>query len=112
MVLAGVACGAIALILVSANTTGTLSGYSLLAIGLMNSIMFPTIFTLACEKLGTKAADGSGLINVAICGGAVIPLLTGMIADLTGSLAVSLALPAACYAIIARYGWYAKKPAS
>ena len=112
MMLAGVACGAIALILVSANTTGTLSGYSLLAIGLMNSIMFPTIFTLACEKLGTKAADGSGLINVAICGGAVIPLLTGMIADLTGSLAVSLALPAACYAIIARYGWYAKKPAS
>lgn len=112
MVLAGVACGAIALILISANTAGTLSGYSLLAIGLMNSIMFPTIFTLACEKLGTRAADGSGLINVAICGGAVIPLLTGMVADVTGSLALSLALPAACYAIIARYGWYAKKPAS
>ena len=112
LVLAGVACGAIALILISANTTGTLSGYSLLAIGLMNSIMFPTIFTLACEKLGTRAADGSGLINVAICGGAVIPLLTGMVADVTGSLALSLALPAVCYAIIARYGWYAKKPAS
>lgn len=112
LVLAGVACGAIALILISANTTGTLSGYSLLAIGLMNSIMFPTIFTLACEKLGTRAADGSGLINVAICGGAVIPLLTGMVADVTGSLALSLALPAVCYAIIASYGWYAKKPAS
>ncbi len=112
LVLAGVACGAIALILISANTTGTLSGYSLLAIGLMNSIMFPTIFTLACEKLGMRAADGSGLINVAICGGAVIPLLTGMVADVTGSLALSLALPAVCYAIIASYGWYAKKPAS
>lgn len=112
LVLAGVACGAIALILISANTSGTLSGYSLLAIGLMNSIMFPTIFTLACEKLGTRAADGSGLINVAICGGAVIPLLTGMVADVTGSLALSLALPAVCYAIIASYGWYAKKPAS
>lgn len=68
-VLAFVALGAIALILISTNTTGTLSGYSLLAIGLMNAVMFPTIFTLACEKLGARAADGSGIINVAIFGG-------------------------------------------
>ncbi|HTI30520.1 MAG TPA: sugar MFS transporter [Sphingomonas sp.] len=110
-VLAGVAVGAIALILVSTHTTGTLSGYSLLAIGLMNSIMFPTIFTLACEKLGPRAADASGIINVAIFGGAVLPLATGRLADVSGSLAFALIIPATCYAIIAAYGVYARRPA-
>lgn len=112
MVLGGVSIGAIALIAISTQTTGVVSGYSLLAIGLMNSIMFPTIFSLACEKLGPRAADGSGIINVAIFGGAVIPLLTGMIADASGSLTVAMILPALCYAIIAGFGWYARKPAT
>ncbi|MEY4055125.1 MAG: hypothetical protein RL519_460 [Pseudomonadota bacterium] len=110
-VLAAVAVGAILLLAVSTHTGGTVAGYSLLAIGLMNAIMFPTIFTLACEKLGPRAADGSGIINVAIFGGAVIPLLTGMIADATGSLALAFILPAACYAVIASFGWYARRPA-
>ena len=110
IVLAGVSVGAIALIALSVATTGTVSGYSLLAIGLMNAIMFPTIFSLACEGLGPRAADGSGIINVAIFGGAVVPLLTGVIADSTGSLSASLILPAICYAIIAGYGWFAKRP--
>lgn len=110
-VLAGVSLGAIALIVLSIQTSGDLSGYSLLAIGLMNAIMFPTIFTLACEKLGPRAADGSGIINVAIFGGAVVPLLTGVIADVTGSLAPALLLPALCYAVIAGFGWYARRPA-
>ena len=90
---------------------GAVSGYSLLAIGLVNSIMFPTIFSLACERLGARAADGSGIINIAIFGGAVIPLLTGMLADATGRLSLALALPAACYAVIAAFGWYARRPA-
>jgi MFS transporter, FHS family, L-fucose permease len=111
MVLLAVSIGAIALIAISTVTTGALSGYSLLAIGLMNSIMFPTIFSLACEKLGARAADGSGIINIAIFGGAVIPLITGMIADATGSLSLSFILPALCYAIIAGFGWYARRPA-
>lgn len=110
-ILASVAIGAILLLAISTHTSGHLSGYSLLAIGLMNSIMFPTIFSLACEGLGRRAADGSGIINVAICGGAIVPLLTGAVADLSGSLAISLALPALCYAIIAGYGWYARRPA-
>ena len=111
LVLAAVSAGAITLILVSTSTTGVVSGCSLLAIGLMNSIMFPTIFTLACEKLGARAADGSGIINIAIFGGAVIPLITGVIADATGSLATALILPALCYAIIAGFGLFARKPA-
>ena len=109
-VLAFNAIGAIALILISTNTTGTISGYSLLAVGLMNSIMFPTIFSLACEKLGTKAADGSGIINVAIAGGAVIPAMYGALADQVG-LGAALTLPAICYAIIAGFGYYARRPA-
>ena len=106
--LAAVAAGAIALILVSTSTQGMVSGYSLLAIGLMNAIMFPTIFSLACEDLGPRAADGSGIINIAIFGGAVIPLATGAIADLSGQLGLALVLPALCYAVIGGYGWYAR----
>jgi len=110
-VLAACAVGAIVLIFLSISTSGTVSGYSLLAIGLMNSIMFPTIFSLACEKLGPRSADGSGIINVAIFGGAVVPVLVGALADATGSLSLALALPAACYAVIAGFGWYARRPA-
>lgn len=110
-VLASVATGAIALILISANTVGAVSGWSLLAIGLMNSIMFPTIFSLASEGLGKRAAEGSGVIATAIVGGAIVPPLTGMLADASGSLHVALTLPAICYALILAYGLYARRPA-
>jgi FHS family L-fucose permease-like MFS transporter len=108
-VLAAVATGAVALILLSGSSTGWLAAGALLAIGLMNSIMFPTIFSLACEGLGAKAADGSGVICVAIVGGAVIPPLTGRLADVTGSLALALLLPAVCYALIAAFGIFAHR---
>lgn len=110
--LACVAAGAIVLILLSTNSTGTVAGYSLLAVGLMNSIMFPTIFSLASEGLGGRAADGSGLINIAIFGGAVVPLATGALADASGSLGLAFILPALCYAVILAYGLYARKPAA
>lgn len=110
LTLAAVSAGAITLIAISANMTGPIAGYTLLAVGLMNAIMFPTIFSLACEKLGPRAADGSGIINVAICGGAIIPPAFGALADAT-SLAFALVLPAACYAIIAGFGVFARRPA-
>jgi FHS family L-fucose permease-like MFS transporter len=103
--------GAIALVLISITTTGAVSADTLLAVGLMNSIMFPTIFTLASEGLGTRAADGSGIINVAIFGGAVVPIATGGLAD-AASLTLSLLIPVVCYAIIAVFGVYARRPAS
>jgi FHS family L-fucose permease-like MFS transporter len=109
-VLASAAAITIALLLVSANTTGALSGWSLLAIGLFNSIMFPTIFSLASEGLGNRAAEGSGLICVAIVGGAIVPLLTGFAADAVG-LKMALIVPAICYALILSFGWYARRPA-
>ncbi|MEN9931789.1 MAG: hypothetical protein RIS17_362 [Pseudomonadota bacterium] len=101
-----VCIGAMALLAIATHTTGAIAGYSLLAIGLMNAIMFPTIFSLACEGLGPRAADGSGVINVAIFGGAVVPLATGLIVDASGSIATGLMLPAACYAVIAGFGWF------
>jgi MFS transporter, FHS family, L-fucose permease len=106
------ACAALAVILlltISANTVGLVSGWSLLAIGLFNSIMFPTIFTLASEGLGKRTAEGSGVICVAIVGGAVVPLVTGNAADLWG-LKLALIVPAACYITILAYGWFARRP--
>ena len=112
-VLAANAIGAVVLIAISTQTSGNAAAWSLLLVGLMNSIMFPTIFSLASEGLGAKAADGSGIINIAIFGGAVVPLLFGGIADLTGSLAAALALPAVCYAVIAAFGsWTSRHPLS
>ena len=108
-VLAGVALGAIALILISINTGGATAADTLLAVGLMNAIMFPTIFTLASDGLGGRAADGSGIINVAIFGGAVVPLATGGLADTVG-LPLAMLLPAVCYGVIAAYGLYARRP--
>ncbi|MBA4771753.1 MAG: sugar MFS transporter [Sphingomonas sp.] len=108
-VLAFNAIGAAVLITVSMATTGTVSGYALLGVGLMNSIMFPVIFTLASEGLGSRAADGSGIINVAIVGGAVVPALYGLLADQSG-LRAALILPIACYAVIAAFGIYARRP--
>jgi len=110
LVLAFNSVGAIALVVIAMTATGTTAGYALLAVGLMNSIMFPTIFTLACEKLGRRAADGSGIINVAIAGGAVIPALYGTLAD-HSSLRLAMLLPIACYVVIGAYGFYARKPA-
>jgi MFS transporter, FHS family, L-fucose permease len=109
--LAVVAGSSIALIATSSLTQGPASGWALLAIGLCNSIMFPTIFSLASEGLGRRAAEGSGIICVAIVGGAIIPPLTGKLADLT-DLRTALLLPAACYVVIAAYGLYARRPAA
>lgn len=97
------ALGAIVLVLISANTTGEVAMWSLLAVGLMNSIMFSTIFTLAVAGLGRHTEEASGLLNVAIVGGAVIPPLFGLIAD-ASSLRLALALPVLCYAYIVWYG--------
>ncbi|HUX73818.1 MAG TPA: sugar MFS transporter [Steroidobacteraceae bacterium] len=109
-ILAAVAGMAMLLLLVSANTAGLCSGWTLLAVGLCNSIMFPTIFSLACEGLGARAAEGSGIICMAIVGGAIIPLITGHTADLS-SLKIALAVPALCYAVILAFGVYARYPA-
>lgn len=109
-VLASVAIAAIALITISVLSTGAISGISLLAVGLFNAIMFPTIFTLASEGLGKRAAEGSGIICMAIVGGAIIPPLTGHMADLS-SLRLALIIPAICYVVITAFAFYAGRKA-
>lgn len=103
LVLLAVAVGAIVLVGTSATTLGTVSAFALLAVGTMNSIMFPNIFSLASEELGPRAADGSGIICVAIVGGAIVPALTGYVADLS-NLRTALIVPILCYAVIAMFG--------
>lgn len=107
-ILAAAAAVVIALITVAANSNGSTAGWAILAIGLFNSVMFPTIFALASEGLGSRAAEGSGLICCAIVGGAIVPPLTGLTADMT-SLSFSLVVPAICYTAIALYGCYTRR---
>jgi FHS family L-fucose permease-like MFS transporter len=109
-VLACVAGAVMLLLLISANSAGNVSAWSLLSIGLFNSIMFPTIFSLANEGLGERAAEGSGVMCMAIVGGAVVPLLTGYAADIWG-LKQALIVPALCYLGIFMFGWSARRPA-
>ncbi|WP_438862337.1 sugar MFS transporter [Neptunicella sp.] len=97
-----------ALVLVAMNTSGTAAMWSILAVGLFNSVMFPTIFSLAIEKLGPLASVGSGLLCVAIVGGAIIPSLQGLLADSQG-LQFSFILPVICYLYIAWYGFVGSK---
>jgi FHS family L-fucose permease-like MFS transporter len=102
----------VALLIFSMTVSGPASGWSLLAIGLFNSIMFPTIFSLASEGLGPRAAEGSGIICVAIVGGAVIPRLTGLAVDWINANDVKsgLFIPAICYLIILAFGIFARRP--
>ncbi|MBH0049520.1 sugar MFS transporter [Pseudoalteromonas sp. SWYJZ19] len=93
----------IALLLITIFTQGDVALYSVLAIGLFNSIMFPTIFSVAIERLGSLTSKGSGWLCLAIVGGALVPLLQGFIAD-TVNIQQSFFVPMLCYVFIAWYG--------
>ena len=94
---------AISMILISINTTGLLSMWSILAVGLFNSIMFPTIFTLSLEGLGDLKAQASGLLCMAIVGGAIIPFAFGSLIDGFG-FKTAFILTIICYGYILFYG--------
>jgi FHS family L-fucose permease-like MFS transporter len=76
---------------------------TILAVGLFNSIMFPTIFTLAIAGLGDRTSQGSGILCMAIVGGAIVPVVQGALAD-RGGVHTAFVVPLVCYAYIA---WYA-----
>lgn len=94
---------AASLVLLSIVTSGTTAFLALLGVGLFNSIMFPTIFSLGISKLGNDTPYGSGILCTAIVGGAFIPPTLGVLVDASG-WAVALMLPIVCYAYIAWYG--------
>jgi len=88
---------------------GAIAMWSIIAVGLFNSIMFPTIFSLAIQDLGEATSNAAGVLCLAIVGGAIVPLMQGVLAD---SIGVQLAfiLPAVCYVFIAYYGLSGSKP--
>ncbi|MDG1529704.1 MAG: sugar MFS transporter [Polaribacter sp.] len=94
---------AITMILISINTSGLVSMWSILAVGLFNSIMFPTIFTLSLEGLGDLKAQASGLLCMAIVGGAIIPFAFGSLIDGFGFKTAFL-LTILCYGYILFFG--------
>ncbi|MEZ4798131.1 MAG: sugar MFS transporter [Flavobacteriaceae bacterium] len=95
---------AILLIFISISTTGLVSMWSILAVGLFNSIMFPTIFTLSIDGIGDLKPKGSGLLCTAIVGGALIPPLYGYLTDLIG-FKTALFFIIACYTYILWFGY-------
>ncbi|MBJ7552304.1 sugar MFS transporter [Marinomonas ostreistagni] len=97
-----------ALIALSIASEGSVAMYSILLVGLCNSIMFPTIFSLALKGLGVNTSRGSGLLCLAIVGGAIVPVMQGGLADNIG-LQVSFVLPLICYLYIAYYGLIGSK---
>ncbi|WEN14857.1 sugar MFS transporter [Rhodanobacter sp. AS-Z3] len=91
------------LVLTTMLSTGNVAMVSIIAIGLFNSIMFPTIFALAIERLGSMTSKASSLLIMAIVGGAIIPQIQGLVADQIG-LQHAFFLPLLCYLYIAFYG--------
>jgi FHS family L-fucose permease-like MFS transporter len=100
-----------ALVLTSMLTSGHIAMASIILVGFFNSIMFPSIFTLGIANLGPLTGDGSGLLIMAIVGGAIIPLLFGALADMPAiGLHHAFILPAVCYLYIAYYGLSGSRP--
>lgn len=104
-------CATLAAILVTFSmlSDGRAAMWSILAVGFFNSIMFPTIFTLGVAELGPLTGNGSGLLNMAIVGGAILPLIQGVIADRIG-LHHAFFVPVICYLFILFYALSGSRP--
>jgi FHS family L-fucose permease-like MFS transporter len=109
-VLAFNAVAVVVLLLTAMGTAGTTAMWCVLAVGFFNSIMFPTIFALALMGLGRRTGEGSGMLCMAIVGGAVVPVIQGYFADHIGILQ-SFVVPLVCYLYIVFYGLYGHRPA-
>ena len=100
-----------ALVAASMLSSGHIAMWSILAVGFFNSIMFPTIFSLGEAELGALSGSGSGILNMAIVGGAILPVIQGLIADHVG-LHHAFILPLICYLYILFYALKGSKPNS
>jgi MFS transporter, FHS family, L-fucose permease len=97
------------LVCISMLTFGHVAMWTIILVGFFNSVMFPSIFTLGIAKLGPLTGDGSGLLVMAIVGGAIIPLVQGALADRIG-IHHAFILPAVCYLYIAYYAFKGSRP--
>jgi MFS transporter, FHS family, L-fucose permease len=106
-------CAILATTLVTSSMLlgGHAAMWTILAVGFFNSIMFPTIFSLGEAELGTLTGSGSGILNMAIVGGAILPLIQGVIADRVG-IHHAFVLPVICYVYILYFGLSGSKPNS
>src|SRR5579862_8706785 len=102
---------AAALVAISMLATGHVAMYSIILVGFFNSIMFPSIFTLGVAELGPLTGDGSGIMIMAIVGGAIIPYAQGAIADRIG-IHHAFFLPVICYLYILYFALSGSKPNS
>jgi FHS family L-fucose permease-like MFS transporter len=105
------AISAATLVGISMALDGRAAMWSILAVGFFNSIMFPTIFSLGVAELGPLTGNGSGLLNMAIVGGAILPVIQGAIADRMG-IHHAFFIPVVCYLYILYYGLSGSKPNS
>jgi MFS transporter, FHS family, L-fucose permease len=108
-VLAVAAIAACALVCISMSTTGSVAMWSIILVGFFNSVMFPSIFTLGVAKLGPLTGDGSGIMIMAIVGGAILPVLQGALADRIG-IHHAFIIPAVCYLYILYYALRGSRP--
>jgi FHS family L-fucose permease-like MFS transporter len=106
-------CAIVAAVLVTASMLlgGHTAMWTILAVGFFNSIMFPTIFSLGVAELGPLTGNGSGILNMAIVGGAILPVIQGLVADRVG-IHHAFVLPVICYLYILFYGLSGSKPNS
>ena len=109
IVLGTAAIGACLLVCISMLTFGHLAMWSIILVGFFNSIMFPSIFTSGIAKLGPMTSKGSSLMIMAIVGGAILPVLTGALADRIG-IHHAFIIPAVCYLFIMYYGFKGSEP--
>ena len=100
---------AVLLVATATTSSGSMAMYAILAVGLCNSIMFPTIFSLSLHGLGRFTSAGSAALCLAIVGGALVPLLQGLVAD-TAGLRIAFIVPAVCYVYIAWFGFKGSQP--
>jgi FHS family L-fucose permease-like MFS transporter len=102
---------AAALVATSMLTAGPIAMWSIIGVGFFNSIMFPSIFTLGVAELGPLTGDGSGVMIMAIVGGAIIPVVQGVMADRMG-IHHAFILPVVCYLYILYFALSGSKPNS
>jgi FHS family L-fucose permease-like MFS transporter len=103
------ALAACLLVCISMLTLGHVAMASIILVGLFNSVMFPSIFTLGIAELGPLTGDGSGLLIMAIVGGAILPVMQGALADRIG-IHHAFIIPAICYIYIAYYAFRGSRP--
>lgn len=99
---------AMCFIVIAMTQKGDVAMYAILAVGLFNGVMFPTIFSLALQGMKERTGQASGLLCQAIVGGALVPLIQGFVADSVG-IQISFVVPLICYLFICFYGFKASR---